>query len=583
MKKLAIALCVLSGCMLTACGDECDKDCAKADCNCDSCENKGGYCGNGNIELGEQCDGVNFAAATCATVVGPGCTGYLTCSACKVDTSHCACPEPETKLCGNGKLDAGEQCDKDDFGTATCESMKPGTTGKLQCKADCMLDLTGCVQAEPSDPVCGNGVIDSGEQCDDGNKVNGDGCSADCKTEEVPQCGNGVIDSGEQCDDGNKVNGDGCSADCQTEEVPQCGNGVIDSGEQCDKNNFGGYTCRIKCAEAGMNYSGAFACTDQCTVDESACKCISSETAICGNGEVETGEDCDDGNVKDGDGCSKNCKNEVCGNGVLDFGEDCDDGNTADGDCCSSACKFEHSAACDGTCGNGIIEFGETCDKNNLGYYTGMGAEKVCELFGYQMTSSAKVSCSDACQIVLDCPVLKCGNGVLDDGEFCDGDVIRNGYTSQSIFGPGSEGTLKCDDTCLHTDKSDCTAPSNCGNGKVNGNEKCDPKLEDESKFLCSSYYPGSTGNRVCGSVCRWEDDSCTSPPTCGNNTWDEGEDCDPSVFVSYAQSCAGEMGPGSTGTVICNERCKFSYALCTQSPACGNNKTENGTNGSAR
>ena len=515
MRKLAIALCVLSGCMLTACEIDCGKDCDRSDCGCTDCDHKSEYCGNGIIELGEQCDGMNFAAATCATVLGQGCTGYLMCSSCKIDTSLCVCPKPETRQCGNGILEAGEQCDKTDFGSATCASLRPGTSGQLLCNSDCTIDLTGCEQAQPYEPVCGNGVIDS--------------------------------------------------------------------GEQCDTNNFGGYTCHIKCAEAGMNYSGAFTCTDQCKVDERACKCIPPETAICGNGKVETGEECDDGNVKDGDGCSKACKLEVCGNGVLDFGEECDDGNTADGDCCSSTCKLEHSAACASTCGNGRIELGETCDDNNLGYYTGMGAEKVCKLFGYQMSSSAKVSCSDTCQIVLDCPERKCGNGSLDDGEFCDGGVIRNGYTCQSIFGPGSTGTLKCDNTCLHTDKSSCTPPSNCGNGKVNGNERCDPNLEDESKFLCSSYYPGSTGNRVCNSVCRWEDDSCTIPPTCGNGKWDEGEDCDPSVFVSYAQSCAGAMGPGSTGTVLCTERCKFSYSLCTQSPACGNNKTENGTNGTAR
>ena len=28
---------------------------------------------------------------------------------------------------------------------------------------------------------CGNGVVDPGEECDDGNIKNGDGCSADCK------------------------------------------------------------------------------------------------------------------------------------------------------------------------------------------------------------------------------------------------------------------------------------------------------------------------------------------------------------------------------------------------------------------
>jgi len=61
---------------------------------------------------------------------------------------------------------------------------------------------------------CGNGVVEAGEQCDDGNLVAGDGCSASCRLE---VCGNGIRDAGEQCDDGNTVSGDGCSSGCRLE------------------------------------------------------------------------------------------------------------------------------------------------------------------------------------------------------------------------------------------------------------------------------------------------------------------------------------------------------------------------------
>jgi cysteine-rich repeat protein len=47
-----------------------------------------------------------------------------------------------------------------------------------------------------------------------------------------------------------------------------------------------------------------------------------------------------------------------CGDGILDGGEQCDDGNTADGDCCDSACQFEAAAS---DCGDGLCEAG-TCD-----------------------------------------------------------------------------------------------------------------------------------------------------------------------------------------------------------------------------
>ena len=71
--------------------------------------------------------------------------------------------------------------------------------------------------------ICGNGVVEDGEACDDGNSVSGDGCSTDCKAiepgyvcyegkpcEQVSGvCGNGKVDDGEACDDGNQVSGDG--------------------------------------------------------------------------------------------------------------------------------------------------------------------------------------------------------------------------------------------------------------------------------------------------------------------------------------------------------------------------------------
>ncbi|TMQ14562.1 MAG: TonB family protein [Deltaproteobacteria bacterium] len=43
-----------------------------------------------------------------------------------------------------------------------------------------------CGEAPPAPPVCGNGVLETGEQCDDGNAADGDGCSSSCRTEAKP-------------------------------------------------------------------------------------------------------------------------------------------------------------------------------------------------------------------------------------------------------------------------------------------------------------------------------------------------------------------------------------------------------------
>ena len=83
-------------------------------------------------------------------------------------------------------------------------------------------------------PVCGDGVVQAGEECDDGG-ANSDTAPDACRTTCVAAaCGDGVIDSGEACDDGG-ANSDTAPDACRTTCVAAaCGDGVIDSGEECD-------------------------------------------------------------------------------------------------------------------------------------------------------------------------------------------------------------------------------------------------------------------------------------------------------------------------------------------------------------
>jgi len=66
-------------------------------------------------------------------------------------------------------------------------------------------------------PVCGNGILEAGEECDDGNSDDYDGCTTWCVLCGV--CGDGIIEMSEECDDGNRIDGDGCNHDCKL-EVP---------------------------------------------------------------------------------------------------------------------------------------------------------------------------------------------------------------------------------------------------------------------------------------------------------------------------------------------------------------------------
>ena len=145
--------------------------------------------------------------------------------------------------------------------------------------------------AHYQEPGCGNWIVESGETCDDGNNVNGDGCSAACQIERTPICPNGIVESPDTCDDGNTTNGDGCSSTCQTESSPPiCGDGAVNqSWETCD----GTTNCTADCNYAecvdGSDNDGDLA-TDssdtQCDED-----CALTDTCGGGNGGC-TGDGC---------------------------------------------------------------------------------------------------------------------------------------------------------------------------------------------------------------------------------------------------------------------------------------------------
>jgi cysteine-rich repeat protein len=91
------------------------------------------------------------------------------------------------------------------------------------------------VRTASTDSVCGNGKVEAGEQCDDNNPTTYDGC-AGCMVEKgfscanepsvcvrtSRTCGNGRVEHGESCDDKNRAGGDGCSGYCLVEAGFSC-------------------------------------------------------------------------------------------------------------------------------------------------------------------------------------------------------------------------------------------------------------------------------------------------------------------------------------------------------------------------
>ncbi len=180
--------------------------------------------------------------------------------------------------------------------------------------------------------ICGDGVLDPLEQCDDGNVVDGDCCSSTCQFEA----------SGNNCSDGN--------ACTQTDQCDGAGTCVGSNPVICSALD--------QCHGVGTCNSGTGLCSNPTQPDGTSCDdgdtctitdhCVSGfcqgNSTTCGDGTTQAscGEQCDDGNVVDGDGCDSNCTPTSCGNGIQTGAEECDDGNLVDGDGCSSTCLREY-------------------------------------------------------------------------------------------------------------------------------------------------------------------------------------------------------------------------------------------------
>lgn len=212
-------------------------------------ENK---CGNGMLNPGESCDGDLLGEADCVSIAQGFIGGTLACAAdCSFDTSGCEVPAN----CGNGTLNAGEDCDGNLLGGASCISEGFGA-GTISCGAGCTLDVSQCY-------TCGNGTVEPAEVCD------------------------GVNFEGASCESlGHDAGTLSCAANCKTinqNACTDCGDGTIEGLEQCDGNNLGGQTCISR----GFS-GGSLSCTAGCEFNTASC---TGQT--CGNGVIEGAEICD--------------------------------------------------------------------------------------------------------------------------------------------------------------------------------------------------------------------------------------------------------------------------------------------------
>jgi len=165
----------------------------------------------------------------------------------------------------------------------------------------------------PCDALCGNGTVDAGEDCDPPFQFCRGGCSpllgicVDMACSEAcscpkPFCGDLVVDPGEECDDGNNAGGDSCSGDCFLEGA-LCGGFA---GIPCQRDEFCQFapnTCGIRDL-FGVCTQIPFTCIGDCSpVFDPVCGCDGityfndcdrrcGRTSLAHQGECVAGERC---------------------------------------------------------------------------------------------------------------------------------------------------------------------------------------------------------------------------------------------------------------------------------------------------
>jgi cysteine-rich repeat protein len=235
------------------------------------------------------------------------------------------------------------------------------------------------------------------EQCDDGNRINDDGCTNECT---VAVCGDGILQPEfEECDDGNRNNNDDCLNTCF---LAYCGDGFIRTGfEECDDANSDNTDlclndCKFaKCGDGNV-MEGVEECDDGNSDSTDSCtnSCV---LAFCGDGFVWDGvEQCDDGNQINDDGCTNECTIATCGDGILQPElEECDDGNQSNNDDCLNTCTAAR-------CGDGFLWEGvEQCDDGNQINDDGCTDECILETCGEELCEPDELCIDGVCTTTL--------------------------------------------------------------------------------------------------------------------------------------------------------------------------------------
>jgi cysteine-rich repeat protein len=404
---------------------------------------------------------------------------------------------------------------------------------------------------------CGDNVIAGAEECDDGNRDSGDGCSETCQDE----CGDGMLANGEICDPGITAGEEGA---CPTE---------CDDGDPCTTDALDGTGCSTQCSFAPIS---AAVDDDDCCAPPNDATNDSDCSFICGNGVLEEGEICDT-TIASGlaGACPSSCDDGMaCTADTVQMPSTCQATcestpitADADGDgCCLSGSTLAEDSDCPVMCGDGVLSSSETCD-------TGIAAGQ-------------PGACPTTC----------------DDGRACTTDMVANDGTCDAFCTtvpvPVMDGDGCCPPGSTAPD-SDCTGT--CDDGVVDGGETCDtaiatgagscPTSCSADGIACTSDSLAAAG--TCRAACiyslistpangdgccpsgatRLTDDDC--PTVCGDGAVSGTETCDTAIATGTG-SCPSACDDADMCTVdalfddgTCSARCTASPVPAGPSDGC--------------
>ena len=480
-------------------------------------------CGDGIKAGAEVCDDTN-------TVGGDGCSA--TCAAQEPGFTCTGSPSVCVTTCGDGIKAGSETCD--DGNTAANDG----------CSATCAAEIGYACSGAPSvcAPICGDGLKLTGEKCDDGNTVNGDCCSSTCQVEAGCEIEvNDVIASANDfalLASGNKIKGfitPTADKDVFKVTVPA---GQLGSFTAQTLEVAGGPTCASFNLDTTVTLFNAQGTSVGSDTDSGPGYCSLLTVLGLAPGdyyfEVKKGSF---GNATFPYMLQVDLTLATCNNGIVETGEQCEDGNLVSGDGCSASCKLEPVAEIEpnGTCGAGTSNGPYTLPPNVLISGAGVGGDQ--DWFRITLTnySDLRVETSDASgpgscvSIDTDVQVFNSSCVALgpvdDDGSalgLCS--LLDPTLASQSFMrhlAPGDYYIKVNPHSSVATAYNYTVLASlvaTCGNGVKEGSEQCDggptcqadcmlvPVCGDGVKSGTEECDDGNTVNGdVCSSTCQLE------------------------------------------------------------------------------